>query len=578
MSELIQLQSSLARIFREALPASSSFENQQAVNNLQEINRKLDGVSSAPPSNSLAEDVTAYRRSQRVTKFRTLKHVCYGAAMQMQDGWCVLGDVGLRRMLLAEVERLEKVRQRFKCFEALLRSYFEFARYDEQTTIEAHNGWKILRDWLEGQRAQLQRDGVKKKLRLPSWFILLTKHENLLTNKPCDRYGVDMLRGDNSNIEEARQGLGIPKDSWVMQETILSHMRLAANLEDAPFNTHLDLLLKVAQGQTSLGVSPLLKLRAIAVLVSRYAQCASKPEQPVLRDAAVSIIGNPWLKKTQWDAWVKKYDGQPDNEAREMVNGWLKRRLITDFFDLLSADGRADQRRLKYWLRFESVIEDLWFVLGSDACAKTKYDPRYQEVEKRTDKKHWLTLVNESDTGNNAFIMRMSDKLVVEFGLKNNACFIYSVAPAPFSLDVEEISEIRLKTYNRSGVGEKYSHGGSWEDKFDAAICSKVGYHPQGVIPPRADQQISKDDSMTLSGFWKSKSAQHDDKLISNSAEHNLSYVEQYVKKFALRTEDLRKSGGAFWVYTKNGDHPEVDRNLESWKFKYKQGRGWWRE
>ena len=59
--------------------------------------------------------------------------------------------------------------------------------------------------------------------------------------------------------------------------------------------------------------------------------------------------------------------GKPDDEAREMILGWLRRRLIKDFFELLSEDRAAEPRRLNYWLRFEPAIEDMWFVLGSQA-------------------------------------------------------------------------------------------------------------------------------------------------------------------------------------------------------------------
>lgn len=206
MNELIQLQSSLTRTFREAFPASLSWENSKAIKNLQEINQQLDGVSSAPPSASIAQVIATYRQSHIVANFRDRKYVCYGAAMRMQDGWCVLGDDRLRSELLADIDHIEDCKRRFRCFQALLSSYFAFARYDEQTSEVAQAGWGILRDWLARQKVQFQRDGENKKLRLPSWFAILTKHENLLTNKPCDRYGADMLRGDNSSLEEARQG------------------------------------------------------------------------------------------------------------------------------------------------------------------------------------------------------------------------------------------------------------------------------------------------------------------------------------------------------------------------------------
>lgn len=554
MNELTQLQSSLSHVFHEALSTSLGWEDLKSVKRLQEINGKLDGLSSAPTNASINQVVAAYRSSQRVTTFRELKYLCYGLATRIQDDWVLLGDDKLRGDLLADIERLGESRQRLRCFQALLSSYFSFSRYDEQTTKEAFAGWEILRDWLARQRTQFALDGRNGKIRLPNWFVALTKHENLLTNNPCHRYGEDMLHGNNSKIEEARQCLGILADSWVMEETILSQVRAAAEFGDDPFKSHLENLLKLVQGQTEVKVSPLLKLRAVAILISRYACCASKLEQPVLRDVAVSSIGNPWLRKMEWDAWVKTPDGQPDTAAREMVNGWLKRRLITDFFDLLSTDGKAVQRRLKYWLRFESAIEDLWFVLGSDACHKAKYDPRYKEVQNRTDKKNWLRLVGESDSANNAFVMRIGNKLIVAFGLTNNACFMYSASHAPFSLDSGQISESRLKIYNSNNIGNKYSHSGSWEDKFDSAIRSNIEHHSTiaktANIPP----------------------------LTVQVAAHKFTYVEQYVKKFAITTDNKIDVGGAFWVLIQKGKHPKIDQDLESWGFKYKPERGWWKQ
>lgn len=464
MSELIQLQSSLSRIFREALPVSTSLESLQSIKALQRISQELDGVSPALSSTSVAQEVEAYRHRQRIAGFRDLKYVCHGAAMQMQDGWCVLGNEKLRDELLADVERLVKFSRRLKCFEALLRSYFSFPRYDEQTPKAAHAGWKILRDWLARQRTQFQRDGANKKIRLPGWFAVLTEHENLLTDSPCNRYGEDMLRGNNSSIEEARRGLGIPSESWVMQEAILSQMRAAVALGEDPFKARLDPLLRLAQGQTEVKVSDLLKRRAIALLISRYANCVSKSEHPALRDAAVTAIGNPWLKRTAWDAWVKKYDGKPDSESREMVNGWLTRQLITDFFELLSADGKAVQRRIDYWLKYESQIEGLWFVLGPNAWGRDAYDPRYKAVRNRSDASQWLEMSHATNKDNNAFVMRIGDKLVIEFGLTGNACFFYAAEPMPFVL--------------ATGIGEEQSY----YSVFIARKNDDSGWFPDNIV------------------------------------------------------------------------------------------------
>ncbi|MFA6920935.1 MAG: EH signature domain-containing protein [Gallionella sp.] len=549
MNELAQLQSSLSHVFCEVLSTSLSWENLKSVKRLQEINGKLDGLSSAPTNTSINEVVAAYRSSQRVTTFRELKYLCYGFATRMQDDWVLLGNDKLRGDLLVDVERLSESRQRLRCFQALLSSYFSFSRYDEQTTKEAFAGWEILRDWLARQRTQFALDGRNGKIRLPNWFIALTKHENLLTNNPCHRYGEDMLHGNNSKIEEARQCLGILTDSWVMEETILSQVRAAAEFGDDPFKSHLENLLKLVQGQTEVKVSPLLKIRAVALLVSRYALCTSKLEHPALRDAAVSIVGNPWLKRMAWDAWVKKIDGQPDSEAREMVNGWLKRRLITDFFAVLSEDGQADQRRLNYWLRFEPAIEDLWLALGPDAM-RNRSQP-YRELRERSVGR-LLRLDNSGPSNNNAFIMRIGNCLIVEFGITGNACYLYHLQPVPFDLNA---NSIHLSALKNKKLGVPHNHVAiGWENNFDQAICPKVGYRPSFSNAPTNPT------------------------IPSQVAGHNFSYVDQYVKKFAIRTENNRGAGGAFWVLTQKGKHPEIDRNLESWGFKYKPERGWWKQ
>ena len=552
MSELAELQSTLARIFREALLTSQSWENQKAVKKLQTINQELDGVFPEPPTASIAIIITEYRRSRKVASYRDLKYVCYGAALHMPDGWCVLGNKKLLDKLLADIEQLDAPRRRFKCFQALLSSYFAFSLHDEQTSDASKVGWEALRNWLERQRVQFQRDGVRNKLQLPNWLAVLKEHANLLTAMPCDRYGKELLRGNGSSIENARRGLSIPSDSWVMEEAILSQMKAAAELRDNPFNSHLDVLLKIAQGHTEVAVSEFLKCRAVAMLVSRYARCASKPEHPVLRDAAVSIIGNPWLKREAWDAWVRNSNDRPDGEAREMVNGWLTRQLITDFFELLSADGQADQRRLNYWLRFVPAIEGTpWLALGPDAMRNNSQP--YRELRERA-QGLLLRLENPGSASNNAFIMKMGKWLIVEFGVTGNACYVYPAKPTPFSLAGVAISLHELKDKN---LGESLRHADGldpWEEIFDQTICPKVGHHPSTTV-----RQVTQSRTSQSSG-------------------HSFSYVEQYVSKLSIRSEDDRGAGGAFWVLTRKGQHPEVDRNLESWGFKYKENRGWWKQ
>ena len=121
----------------------------------------------------------------------------------------------------------QNVARQLKCYQALLSSYFAFALYDEKIPKAAQEGWEVLRDWLAKNQRQLQHAGENRKLRLPSWFTVLTRHVNLLTTAPCDRYGADLLHGNGSMLEEARHGFGLSGDSWVMEEAILAQMRAA---------------------------------------------------------------------------------------------------------------------------------------------------------------------------------------------------------------------------------------------------------------------------------------------------------------------------------------------------------------
>lgn len=97
-------------------------------------------------------------------------------------------------------------------------------------------------------------------------------------------------------------------------------------------------MLDLLDSKSEVKLSELIIVRCLSMTLIRYTKCSERPEHPRLRDMAVHHIGNPWLKRAAWDAYVKK------DEARKMVDGWLKRRLISDFFALLSEDGSADQR------------------------------------------------------------------------------------------------------------------------------------------------------------------------------------------------------------------------------------------
>lgn len=500
------------------------------------------GASMEADPRSILAAIEDFRRSGRVEGFRDLKYVCLGVGAVDANGLCVLADERLRADLIQSVEEQPSFHRRTRCFQALLSSYWMFPLHAKSTATASVDGWTALRSWLRAEFARLSSKPDHK----PPWFETLTSHVELLSNQPCDKLGADLLRGDSASLNSAVEGLAIPKDAWVIDEAVFAQMKAGAALKEEAFKAQLPALLSIATGRSGVQVVEALKIRCVACLVSRYARCSTRPEQQFLRDAATTTIGNPWLRRTNWDAWVRRGDA-PDDQAREMVFGWLKGRLITDFFELLSADGSNDGRRLAYWLRFAPFVEDMWFALG--ALASTRQGDQFRDFRERA--RGRLLDLEGTTADNNAFVMRIGAYLAIEFGASGHAFFLFrwdSLTPSllsaltsgrarqeVFIADLKrETHEVKLRHVD-SPVALK-----SWEQKFDDRLKSLIGRTPE-----------------------KSPAC--------------VPALEHLIVDAGVQARDFRDSGGALWIYTEDRSS-SLARKLRSMGFAFRQGRGWYRE
>ncbi|RUQ40668.1 MAG: hypothetical protein EKK69_04795 [Candidatus Competibacteraceae bacterium] len=437
---------------------------------------------SALPSDpgAISAAVAAFRRSGTAVGFRNLKYACLGASNPDERGCSLIAEEGLREKLFAAADAAGDTRRQIKCFQALLRSYWTFPLYDESTNAVAIRGFRALGTWLECKRRSLDKMTERK----PDWMAPLAEHSNLLGADPCGKYGPALLQGDTASFRSALETLAIPTDSWILQEAIYSQMRTASRLRDDNFKAMLDKLLPIVTGKTDMFIPQKLQTRCMALLVSRYSRCAVTTEHMALRDAAVSIIGNPWLCRVAWDSDVVDSMGRPDDRAREMINGWLKRRLIGDFFELLSVEGRSDPRRLDYWLRFESFIEDMWFALGSEAqnCRSEAFKDFQHRARGR------LLNLTHTTANNNAFIMRIGEYLAIEFGAKGNAFYLVRWDSIPATLlqnllsgnERSDVSIHGLKHHNHiCRLIHTKNTVPTWEQNFDNTISSLIGRRPE---------------------------------------------------------------------------------------------------
>lgn len=588
---LLQLDSRLRSSFDNAGSRMSSIFNTDSLGpTLHKIKLAFDSPAVHAERDSISAAVRRFRNTREIPNFKQLRYICAGATLQFGD-WYLVSDRGLWEFLRDRAEE-GQARQRLKCYQALLRSYWTFPAQTAPSAGEAYKGWLSLRGWLNGQfdrvKMALESDA---KVRIPQWFGVLEEHRQLLTNDPCGRYGSSLLAGDSTLLNAATDGLAIPIDSWVFDEAIYAQVRYCTEGRDQAFLSQLPAVLDVIFAPPGKAVSQSLRARSIARLVSRYAQCVSTPEHTRLRDACLEWIGNPWLRRAAWDAQVLSPNGRPDDAAREMVHGWLRTRLIKDFFELLTEEQAADQRRLNYWLRFEKSISDMWFILGNSAFKSSDRD--FTEFKQRA-RGRILSLAGNTAPANNAFVMMIGNHAVIEFGIKGNACFVFSWDDLPLEIRKKltsgsqgleiDIDALRHKRRLRRLIHmDSPSSLISWEAKFDTellpmldatpaspAYSLRTGRRITAPLNPYADRSSSQ----PRTNSWTIHSAP-----AGPAAESLFSWMdlEKHVAKYRLKVNDHRRKGGAYWVLVDN-TLPELANPLREWGFKYKPGKGWWRE
>jgi hypothetical protein len=291
-------------------------------------------------------------------------------------------------------------------------------------------------------------------------------------------------------------------------------------------------------------------IRCLAQVLIRYEKCKERPENPLLCELAVSKIGNPWLKREAWDAYVKV-----DN-ARKMVDGWLKSKLIRDFFALLSADGAANPRRLEFWLLFAPVIEDVWFVLGANA--QRNQSGAYKDMKKSMSMDGRLHYFGTGTTAdNNAFVMRIGKFMVVEFGVTGNACYVFNAGDMEINSALKTVEINQLKGANHV---TRLLHSDPWEQNFNAWLCPRIDWWP--------NQRSSSN-----AGLRPSSLGHH--RLNKPGSTESEELIAQ-LRKYNLPFRDNRDKGGVILVDTDQYD-PVVSKLLLDMGFKF-SARGWWKE
>ena len=359
-------------------------------------------------------------------------------------------------------------RQFRKCYQGLLRSYFDYDGMGRDIHPEGQKNWGRLQTYLD-ERANLIKDVTIN----PDWVTCTLENKALFSKTPCAEFAQDVLEGREDNVKLVRNLLGISDASWFTRELVFSQIASACEEGNSTFRTLVERLLKL------LGDNEVLRDPGLQMLLNRYAQIPQKPQHHGLRDYSVDAWGNPSLPSNK-HKWVGVSD-----EARNMVYEWVNLELIRLFFTKLSEDGLSDERRLKFWTRYVPLIKSVRFALGSHARTSRELD--YIELRKKL--KGLTVPLEDNNQYNNAFVMTMGDLVAVEFSGTSNAFYGYNLKKSlPFSLG----SPVRSSPVNGENslkndarvlylIHKDKVHGYSdWEERFKYEFYDKFG-----LVAPR---------------------------------------------------------------------------------------------
>lgn len=173
--------------------------------------------------------------------------------------------------------------------------------------------------------------------------------------------------------------------------------------------------------------------------------------------------------------------------------------------------------------------------------------------------------------------MRIGEYVAVEFGAKGNAFFMFPWGDLPKRLrdclnshaamdiavdDIKEKMRASVYLHHRDG-----SQIGKWESRFNNEILPLLELNIVKSGPSKAT-------SSYLKSCAKISQSQRSSQVLSDV---NLSVsqneIEAFAAKWEIPLEDNRTRGGALWLRTDKQTFA-----LEKWGFKYKAGKGWWKE
>ncbi|MDC8447032.1 MAG: EH signature domain-containing protein, partial [Nitrospira sp.] len=213
-----------------------------------------------------------------------------------------------------------------------------------------------------------------------------------------------------------------------------------------------------------------------------------------------------------------------------------------------------------FWANYVSLIENVWFVLGSGA--RGNLNPDFKKL--RSLMGDQALNLEGATYSNNAFVMKIGRVLVVEFGETGNAAYLFDAHNPPFEL--QGTLHLRDHLKNRRNLGSlKHVDGrGKWEDKFRQAIKDHTGLIGMGVENGENRSQNER----------KQRDATHSPGGVFAPLDFDKVF-RAFCAERGLRFHDRRLMGGKLVVYA-SADNPKISGTLGQWGFTFDRSIGAW--
>lgn len=306
---------------------------------------------------------------------------------------------------------------------------------------------------------------------IPDWQRVLREEPQLLGHRPMDRYAQDYLEGRHDHINNIALYLGVPPQSWFWEELVLGGIRHVAQGSDADFQAKLPVLIDLIKK------APVYRDQAIVILLERYYQSRDRSDHAILRDYVIrpEIWKNPKLKlsgiATAWH--------QVSDDVWRMVMGWVNKRNLRDFFEILASRGHADHGRLEFWSRYMEQITWTQLVIGDETFRLRNGQPALRDLLISEENTYARLSVGAKSL--DAFLMQLGDYVFVEFSMKGNGAYGYHKSSLPFDLGSKyyDATTGNLKYgFGRSGKNFiSIRHDKNWQYNT-AQRLSEIGIYP----------------------------------------------------------------------------------------------------